>query len=320
MRVTSGRGETAVTEDAASVGLRRVVVSTAVGAIVARVGVREGAVATILLHGAAGSWTTWTPLLREAARRGAPVPDVVAVDLPGWGESALPRGGVDIVRTTAAVRDVVERLGYRRWVIVGHSLGGALALDIAARAPEQTEAVVLVSPSGAAVFDAVRRPLRGGLRLPGLAGMLLAMRFLRILPGEGRGCLRGLERAGVLRVLSAPLFAAPRRIDPSVVTALAEEIRPGAFVAAARAAAAYDESSWRGIRCPVRAIGGDRDVFVGAKDAAAFSALIADYRETTLEGVGHFAAIERPGAVLDLMRDGFADRAEAEAASPSGGG
>lgn len=319
MRVTSRRGETAVTEDAASVGLRRVVVSTAVGAIVARVGVREGDVATILLHGAAGSWTTWTPLLREAARRGAPVPDVVAVDLPGWGESAPPRGGVDIERTTAAVRELVERLGYRRWVIVGHSLGGALALDIAARAPEQTEAVALVSPSGAAVFDAVRRPIRGGLHLPGLAGMLLAMRFLRILPGEGRGCLRGLERAGVLRVLSAPLFAAPRMIDPSVVTALAEEIRPGAFVAAARAAAAYDESSWRGIRCPVRAVRGDRDVFVGAKDAAAFSALIPDYREMALEGVGHFAAIERPAAVLELMRDGLADRAET-AVSPSGGG
>lgn len=306
-RETPSTARTRLTTDAAALGLRTVRVPTAVGVVSVRVGDRRGPVATVFLHGAAGSWTTWTPLLGEAARSGAPLPDVVAFDLPGWGESESPRDGVDIVRTTTAVLEVIERLGYRRSVVVGHSLGGALALDLAARAPEMTDGVVLVSPSGAAAFDAVRRPIRGGLRLPGLAGMLLAMRFLRTLGGAAAGFLRRLERAGLLRVLSSPLFAAPRDIDPSVIRALAAEIRPAAFVAAARAAAAYDESSWRGIHCPVRAVQGDRDVFVGEGDAAALSAAIVDFRETTLDGVGHFAAIERPAAVLALMRRVVAD-------------
>ncbi|MEW1836320.1 alpha/beta hydrolase [Microbacterium sp. NPDC079995] len=293
---------TRLTTDAEALGLRTVRVATVIGVVSVRVGVRRGPVATVFLHGAAGSWTTWTPLLREAAHIGAPVPNVVALDLPGWGESELPREGIDIARTTTAIIEVVRQLGYRRAIVVGHSLGGALALDVAARAPELTDAVILVSPSGAAVFDAVRRPIRGGLRLPWFAGMLLAMRFLRSLRGAATGFLRRLERAEALRALSSPLFAAPRDIDPTVVRALAEEIRPAAFVAAAHAAAAYDETSWRGIRCPVKAVRGDRDVFVGAGDDAALSALIADFSETTLPGVGHFAAIERPAAVVALVR------------------
>ncbi|MFI8633615.1 alpha/beta fold hydrolase [Microbacterium sp. NPDC077663] len=297
---------TRLTTDAETAGLRAVQVSTAIGVVSARVGVRRSPVATVLLHGAAGSWTTWTPLLREAELSGRPVPNVVALDLPGWGESAPPPGGVDIARTAMAVLEVVRQLGYRRWILVGHSLGGALALDIAARTPELTDTVILVSPSGAAVFDAVRRPVRGGRRLPAFAGMLLAMRFLRSLGGAAPGLLRVLEREGLLRVLSSPLFAAPRDIDPTVIRALAAEIRPASFVAAARAAAAYDESSWRGIRCPVRAVGGDRDVFVGAADEAALSALIADFAETTIPGVGHFAAVERPAAVLALIDRAFA--------------
>ncbi len=300
-RETRSTARTRLTADAEALGLRAVQVSTTIGVISARVGVRHGPVATVFLHGAAGSWTTWTPLLREAARSGSPVRNVVALDLLGWGESALPAGGIDIARTTTAVLEVVRRLGYRRVVLVGHSLGGALALDFAARAPELTDAVILVSPSGAAVFDAVRRPVRGGWRLPAFAGMLLAMRFLCGLRGAAAGLLRRLERFGMLRALSAPLFAVPRNVDPTVVSALAAEIRPASFVAAARAAAAYDELSWRGIRSPVRSVRGDRDVFVGPGDQAALSALITDFRETTLRGVGHFAAVERPAAVLALV-------------------
>ncbi|MFJ6678796.1 alpha/beta fold hydrolase [Microbacterium sp. NPDC091382] len=288
--------------DAGALGLRRVEVCTGLGAVVARASAAIGPVATVLLHGAAGSWTTWTPLLRAAVRSGDPLPDVVAVDLPGWGESPFPQAGIDVGELSEAIHDVVMRLGYARWNVLGHSLGGALALDLAARFPDRTESVFLVSPSGPAVLDAVRRPLRGGFRLPGFAGMLLAMRVLRGLGDAASPLLRGLDRTGLLRLLSAPLFARPRRIDRSVVHALADEIRPGSFVAASRAAAAYDESAWRGIRCPVRSVRGARDVFVGRDDARGLSVLVADFAETVLPDAGHFAAVERPAEVLRLLR------------------
>jgi pimeloyl-ACP methyl ester carboxylesterase len=270
---------------------------------VVRVGPKTGPVGTVLLHGAAGSWTTWTPLLRAASRVGTPLPNIVAVDLPGWGESPTPAGGIDIAPLTDAVRQVAEALGYERWVVVGHSLGGAIALDVAARFPDRTDAVLLVSPLGGAVLDAVRRPIRGGAGLPWFAGMLLAMRVLAALGPLARPLLRGLRRLGALRWLSSPLFADPARVDESVSAALADEIRPASFVAAARAAARYDESVWRGIRCPVRAVRGARDVFVGPDDGDHLATLLADVEETVMQGAGHFAAVEQPGTVGAVLRD-----------------
>ncbi|MBN9188133.1 alpha/beta fold hydrolase [Microbacterium sp.] len=138
------------------VGLRRIAIGTALGRVVVRAGRRADGPATILLHGAAGSWTTWTPLLAAADAASAPLTDVVAPDLPGWGDSGtLPRG-TDVGAMSDAVVEIARSLGYTRWRVVGHSLGGFIALDLAARHPRETIAVVLVSPSGAGVVDALR--------------------------------------------------------------------------------------------------------------------------------------------------------------------
>lgn len=296
------RAATELVTDPGLLDLRRLVVPTSVGYVVVHVGREAGGPATILLHGAAGSWTTWTPLLREADRSGAPVTDVIAIDLPGFGDSA-PSGSIDEVGDlTDAIVEIAAALGYRRWNVIGHSLGGLVALDLAVRAPHATRSVGLVSPSGAGVLDAIRRPLRGGRRLPGLAGMLIAMRALVPLGGLGRALLRALHRLGLLTPLSRPLFARPTEIDVSVVDALAHEIRPSAFALAARLAGRYREQEWRAVRCPVRTVRGSRDVFAGDRDWAVFAELIDDYRELRLDTAGHFAAVEAPVDTLAFLR------------------
>lgn len=297
----SRRRGSALSADARPFGLRRRIVRTSAGSIVVRAGEATGDTATILLHGAAGSWTTWTPLLREAARSGMPLSDVIALDLPGWGESRAP-DRIDVALMSSAVRDVAEALGYRRWVLVGHSLGGFLALDLAARAPRETAAVLLISPSGPAVLRAIRQVVRGGAALPAFAGMLLTMRLLAAMRAFGAHLAHTLHRAGMLGVLTAPLFAAPARVHPSVLAALAEEVRPRAFAEAARAAATYDETIWRAIDCPVRSLRGEHDVFVADTDEACFARLIPDFAQTTVRAAGHFAAIEQPDAVRSELR------------------
>lgn len=285
--------------DAAALGLQRRVVRTPVGEVVARTR-RDGAgPATILLHGAAGSWTTWTPLLIASRVRGVEPRNPVAIDLPGWGESPGPVP--DPAQLADAIAGVARALGYERWQIIGHSLGGAVALDVAARFADETVAVGLVSPSGAGVRDAVRRPVRGGLRLPGFAGMLLAMRGLRLLGPTAPHLLRGLRAIGMLRALARPLFRDPRAIDRSVTDALADEIRPAAFVAAARAARRHDDGGWSAIRCRVRSIRGARDVFARADDGARFAATIPRFCELVLGDAGHFAHVEQPLRVADLL-------------------
>ncbi|SFR94700.1 Pimeloyl-ACP methyl ester carboxylesterase [Microbacterium sp. cf046] len=298
--------------DEAALGLRRLVVPTSIGEVAVRTGRDAGGPATILLHGAAGSWTTWTPLIAASdLRGGAGLSDVVAVDLPGWGES----GELDRVRTVEDMSDAVvelaRALGYSSWHVVGHSLGGFVALDVAARYPDDTLGVTLVSATGTGVLDAIRRPLRGGIGLPWFAGMLLTMRTLAGPPVGGKGVLRRRIRAagtglvrligrlGWLGALTSPLFA--QAVHPSVISAFAEEVRPASFARAARLAADYEERTWTGIRCPVRSVRGARDVFAGEQDAGAFVRLIPDFGEVRLPDAGHFAHVERPDAVLAAM-------------------
>lgn len=291
---------TALLGGEAALGLRRI----RDGRMAVRAGRERGDTATLLLHGAAGSWTTWTPLLAASDRLGTPLSDVIIPDLPGWGDSA---GTVDdIGALSAELAALVRAQGYERWRVVGHSLGGFVALDLAAREPDATVGVGLVSPSGPGVQAVVRHPVFAAARVPGFAGMLLAMRTLSVLGGGASGVLRALDRVGLLRPLAAPLFAHPDRIDRTVIAALADEIRPGAFRGAARLAASYDTALWRRITAPVLSVRGERDVFAAADEHAELAALIPGFSEVRMRSAGHFAHVEQPVAALRALGLGAA--------------
>jgi len=291
--------------------LRRVVVPTGAGAIVVHAGRRSGSpVATILLHGAAGSWRTWGPLIAASDDLRLPLSDIVAVDLPGWGETPGPVP--EPAEIAVAIAAVARALGYPRWRVVGHSLGGVIALDIAARFPRETVAVGVISPSGAGARAIARRPVRSAARLPWLAGMVLAMRVLRGLGPLAGPLLRLLRRTGALRRLARPLFRHPERIDLSVTDDLADEIRPSAFLAAAHLSRSHDDGVWRRIACPVRSVRGAHDVFVAERDARQWGRLMGDYDDHVLDGSGHFAHVEQPVETLRALREIWAaDRAPA---------
>jgi pimeloyl-ACP methyl ester carboxylesterase len=267
--------------------------------MVVHAGRERGDTATLLLHGAAGSWTTWTPLLAASDRLETPLTDVIIPDLPGWGDS--PGTVDDIGGLSAELAALVRARGYERWRVIGHSLGGFVALDLAARELHATVGVGLVSPSGPGVQAVVRRPLADARRVPGFAGMLLAMRMLSGFGGAASGVLDALDRVGLLRPLAAPLFAHPDRIDRSVISALAEEIRPSAFRRAARLAAAYDTGRWRSITAPVVSVRGERDVFAAADERAELAALIPRFTEVRMRSAGHFAHVEQPAAAVRAL-------------------
>lgn len=293
--------------DAARFGLDTTVVETSLGAVVVRSSLRRtGPVARILLHGAAGSWTTWTPMLADAQSQGRPLSDVVAVDLPGWGDSPFPRRGREpsVDAYARAVAEVARVLGYTEWIIVGHSLGGFIALHLAAQEPRAAHGVVLVSPTTFSVIGAAAHPFAGLRSLPAFVGLLTVMRVFARAGGAASALLRGLREIGLLRRVMAPLFARPRQVPTGVLSALATEIRPFAFCVAADQAARYrPEEHWGRIRCSVVSLRGARDVFVRASDDDGLRELVTQVRTTTLETAGHFAHIEAPDAVLDAIHD-----------------
>ena len=98
----------------------------------------------LLLHGITNSSQTWehvAPLLSEHFT-------VLAPDLLGHGESATPRGDYSLGAHASGVRDVLTALGHERVTVVGHSLGGGIAMQFAYQFPERCERLVLVSSGG----------------------------------------------------------------------------------------------------------------------------------------------------------------------------
>ncbi len=263
---------------------------------------RESDVATILLHGAAGSWTTWAPLIAAAeAERGVPVPDLVVPDLPGWGDSPADLSGLDVEVLAAAAATAARALGYERWRMVGHSLGGFVGLEVAVREQEATQSVVLIS---ATTFAGRADVLSTGALFRGYAPLMLLLQGMRVLAALGAPSVRlvrALDRAGILALLASPLFA--RRV-PGVAHELARDLRPAAFVRAVACARRYPASArWGRIRCPVMALRGDRDVFVPGPDDARLAAVVPGLRTVVLPATGHFAHVEHPTLVARLCLD-----------------
>lgn len=298
-----------LTADAAAFGLRTRTVLTPMGVAAVHSSIsRSGPTALLLLHGAAGSWSTWTPLLRAARELDAALADIVAVDLPGWGSSPLdsaPAGlALDVV--AESIRACVSAAGYSAWRVVGHSMGGLIALHLAARFPEQTRSVGVISGTGAAVIAAAERPFRQLLprsgtdrdtdaTLPAFALLLLLLRAVAPVQRAARATVRALERTGLLRVAAFPLFRHPLLVPRSVVRSVALGLRPVSFVRAALLVRRYRPAlQWAMIAAPVTAISGDRDVFVGAADAARFRDVLPSGSWTVFADCGHYAHVEWP--------------------------
>src|SRR4051794_365545 len=95
----------------------------------------------VLLHGIAGSSDTWNDVIEPLAERYT----VVAPDLLGHGESAKPRGDYSLGAYASGVRDLLTALGHDKGTIVGHSLGGGVALQFAYQFPERCDRLGLGS-------------------------------------------------------------------------------------------------------------------------------------------------------------------------------
>src|SRR5215208_4173551 len=124
--------------------------------------------ALLLLHGITNSSETWERAASLLAERFT----VIAPDLMGHGKSATPRGDYSLGAHASGARDVVTALGHDRVTVVGHSLGGGIAMQFAYQFPERTERLVLVSSGG------LGREVNLLLRAAALPGSEFALRFL----------------------------------------------------------------------------------------------------------------------------------------------
>ena len=134
---------------------------------------------------------------------------MIAPDLLGHGESATPRGDYSLGAHASGARDVVTALGHERVTVVGHSLGGGIAMQFAYQFPERTERLVLVSSGG--LGREVHLLLRAA-SLPGADYVLPALTSRRLVDlGRGIGGLLGRVGLRAGAATSACSRAASRR-------------------------------------------------------------------------------------------------------------
>lgn len=219
----------------------------------------RGATAVFLLHGIGGGKQAWPAQLDAIAGAGY---RVVAWDMPGYGASEM-LDPYDWPGIASALERLIDHIGAERNVIVGHSLGGMVALEAMAHFPAKIHGLVLVGTSPAfgrsegsfqqAFVDARLKPLAEGRSMAELAAMLAptmigrdadpdaaasAVEVMSAVPPETyRRALHALvrfERRGVLPRIAVPTLAlvgeADRNAPPAVMEKMAARIPGARFV------------------------------------------------------------------------------------------
>jgi pimeloyl-ACP methyl ester carboxylesterase len=166
-----------------------------------------------LVHGLGGTRRTWYHILDELAATHT----VIAPDLPGHGESSAPAGDYSLGALAASLRDLLVVLGHSSVTVVGHSLGGGIALQFAYQFPERSERLVLISSGG---LGPQLTPMLRAATLPGaqtvVAGLALVpqtftRRALSVVSSVAPALLAGPDAGPVAEGLRRLTHAGQRR-------------------------------------------------------------------------------------------------------------
>lgn len=250
----------------------------------------------VLLHGLGSSanfWHTTVPVLAGQAR-------TVAVDIPGFGRSTPPRPfTLDTVAQSIAA--LVNDLGIRDAVLVGHSLGGVVALRVAATAPMLFGRVVLTSATLGRAARVLRHPLTA-LRNPRFAAHV-AGRIADVAVPITPRLARVLTRSARVRSAMFRSYAVdPARLDPDELAAALVGAGGRGFLRAVLAARSVDYLELlRCLPCPLDLVWGDSDGLIHDDDVAEAHAHARVARTLRIADCGHWPMLEHPGRFTGFL-------------------
>ena len=246
----------------------------------------------VLLHGIAGSSSQWDLVIPRLAEHHT----VLAPDLMGHGESGKPEGDYSLGAYANGIRDLLDALALPRGTIVGHSLGGGIALQFAYQFPDRCARLVLVSSGG------LGREVHAILRAAALPGAEVVLPWL---------CRAGEHSVGrVVRVLgrfgfrtSADLEQTWRGFvslsEPGARRAFLHTVRGIIDLGGQRVSAA--DRLYLAAELPTLILWGAQDRLIPVRHARDAHARIAGSRLEILPGVGHFPHLDAPDRLADLV-------------------
>jgi pimeloyl-ACP methyl ester carboxylesterase len=250
----------------------------------------------LFVHGLAGCWQNWL----ENIPHFAATHRVVAVDLPGFGSSPMPPWQITIPAYGRFLRDFCERLGIDRCSLVGNSMGGFIATELAISEPERVDDLVLVSAAGITWARARREPAVMIARV----GRAAAPALLKLQTS-------GMRRRRLRKVAFQGAF-----FDP---TGLRREMLWENFVPAMNSPGYFDAMSnlWgydirhrlEEIEVPTLIVWGRNDRVVPVPAALSYEKRIGNNAELVIfDRCGHVPQIERP-VRFNRVVEGFLKRA-----------
>ena len=249
----------------------------------------------VLIHGMINSSRHWEAVAARLARSHR----LIAPDLIGHGDAATPRGDYSLGAHAAMIRDLLTTIGVERATIVGHSLGGGVAMQFFYQFPQRTERLVLISSGG---LGREVSPLLRGAALPGSAALLRLATQRRVVDGiaaaaaglRARGSRSGVYLQAVARALRPLAEAGSRRAFLQTLRAVID--------VEGQKVSARDRLYLLG-EMPTLVVWGERDRTIPLEHGLEASAAIPNCRFETLPRASHFPNLEDPEGLAAVLAD-----------------
>ena len=248
--------------------------------------------ALVLIHGLGASWQSWLEQVPEFCQDHR----VVAMDLPGFGCSDMPSEDISIEYYANWTFRLLDELGIESAAVVGNSMGGFIAAEMAIRRPERVQRLAVVS---AAVFWQTYRRAQPLVQLARMSDAIVARALTRVTDDIAT---RPRLRAWALATAG---FRYPHLISKELAHEMVRSARrTDGFLPGLEAIADFPlEEELPKISCPALIVWGAHDTLVPVKDAKRMEELIPDARRTVFERTGHVAMLERPERFNQLLRE-----------------
>jgi pimeloyl-ACP methyl ester carboxylesterase len=264
----------------------------------------------LLIHGMAGSSDTWRSVIPQLSKNFR----VIAPDLLGHGESAKPRSDYSLGAFAVLLRDFLDELGVSQATVVGHSLGGGVAMQFVYQHPDYVQRLVLISSGGLGPDVGLV------LRLLSAPGAELVLPIIAPKPvlNVGNKLRSWLRAAGIQSPRGAELWSA--------YSSLSDAETRQSFLKTLRSVVDYRGQAVSALNrlrlregLPIMAIWGDQDNIIPVDHAYAAHEARTDSRLEILPNVGHFPQVEVPNEVVELIEDFIAtnDRRDVESPQPT---
>jgi pimeloyl-ACP methyl ester carboxylesterase len=247
----------------------------------------------VLIHGMLNSSSHW----QSVARRLATQHTVVAPDLIGHGDSAAPRGDYSLGAHAAAIRDLLTAIGIDRATIVGHSLGGGVAMQFFYQFPQRVERLALISSGG---LGHEVGPMLRTAALPGTSALLSLTIHPRLLAGireaGGRMRARGMTSGAYLEAIARALWPLQ---NAGAREAFLQTLRSVIDVRGQRVSASDRLYLLESI--PTLIVWGERDHTIPLKHGRAAHLAMPHSHFRTLPRAAHFPNLEDPAGLAAAL-------------------